>query len=178
MDAFFPLDVLTAWLAADFFSGVFHWVEDRYGVEDWPVVGPLVVAPNVAHHSQPMAFVQQGFVSRNWTTILPAWLAAAAAWLLGSPWFALAFFFTGFGNEVHSWAHQRCSRPIRGLQLIGIIQSQEQHAAHHRRPFDQNYCVMTDWLNPVFTWNGFWLCAEEIVEALTGAVPRPERREA
>ena len=176
--AVFIAYVLAAWLAADFFSGVFHWLEDRYGVEDWPVIGPLVVSPNVMHHSQPTAFLEQGFLARNWTTISPAVVASVLAWLAGWDWLALALAFTGAGNEVHAWAHQRCSRPIRGLQLLGILQSQEQHAAHHRQPFDRNYCVMTDWLNPLLTWTGFWPAVEDTAEALTGIAPRPEREAA
>lgn len=169
---------LSAWLMADFLSGVFHWWEDRYGVEDWPIVGPLIVAPNVAHHSQPTAFVHQDLWSRNWTTAVPAFSLAAVAWLLGSPWWCLVFAFTAVGNEVHAWAHQKCSRPIRGLQLLGIIQSQEQHAEHHRRPFDRNYCVMTDWLNPVLSRAGFWPAIERAIGTVFGVFPRPERADA
>ena len=168
--------VLTAWLAADFFSGLFHWLEDRYGVEDWPIIGPIVVAPNVLHHSQPTAFLRQSFIGRNWTTIVPSVLLAALAWMAGLNWLALAFGFTAAANEVHAWAHQRCSRPIRALQLLGILQSQEQHAAHHRAPFDRNYCVVTDWLNPVLSAVGFWPAVESLVRALTGVAPRPERQ--
>lgn len=167
--------VLSAWLAADFFSGLFHWFEDRYGVESWPIVGPLIVAPNVEHHAQPMAFTRQGFFARNWTTFVPAFALASLAWLAGWHWLALALAFAAAGNEIHSWAHQRCSRPIRALQLLGIIQSQEQHAAHHRQPFDRNYCVMTDYLNPVLTAVGFWPAVEVGIAAVTGLRPRPER---
>lgn len=169
---------LTAWLFADFLSGVFHWWEDRYGVEDWPLIGPIVVAPNVMHHSQPTAFLKQGLIVRNWTTVVPAAILAAAAWLAGAHWLAAALCFTGAANEVHAWAHQRCSRPIRGLQLIGILQSQEQHAEHHRRPFDRNYCVMTDWMNPLLSRIHFWTGIETAIGAVFGVYPRPERANA
>lgn len=169
---------LAAWLMADFISGVFHWWEDRYGVEDWPVIGPLIVSPNVMHHSQPTAFLRGGFLTRNWTTFVPALAFAAASWSLGSSWWALVGVFVATANEVHAWAHQRCSRPIRALQLLGIIQSQEQHAAHHRDPFDRNYCVMTDWLNPWLTVLRFWQGLESVVAATTGARPLIARQEA
>jgi len=166
--------LLTAWLAADFASGVFHWLEDRYGVEDWPIIGPIVVAPNVEHHAQPTAFLRQGFWARNWTTIVPSLIAAGVAWWAGSPWLTLVFSFAAVGNEIHAWAHQKCSRPIRAFQLLGIIQSQEQHAAHHRQPFDRNYCVMTDWLNPFLTALGFW-SGIELLLAMVGIHVRKDR---
>lgn len=170
--------ILIAWLLADFASGIFHWWEDRYGVEDWPIIGPLIVAPNIDHHSQPTAFLRQGFFMRDWTTFAPAWILAAAAFHFGSPWLAMTLFFAGFGNTIHAWAHQKCSRPIRGLQLLGVLQSQEQHARHHRKPFDCNYCVMTDWLNPILTATRFWIRIEYIVWLCFGVAPRAARMEA
>lgn len=78
---------------------------------------------------------------------------------------------------IHGWAHQKCSRPIRGLQLLGILHSPEQHAVHHTRPFDRHFCVMTDFANPVLEAVGFWETAETLV-SLFGCEPRRERREA
>lgn len=37
---------------ADFVTGVFHWWEDRYGNPAWPVIGKLVVEPNILHHAR------------------------------------------------------------------------------------------------------------------------------
>lgn len=172
------LRVFSAWIMADFVSGVFHWWEDRYGVEDWPVIGPLVVAPNILHHSEPTAFLRGSVITRNWTTFAPALAFSSASWWLGSPWWALVGAFVALANEVHAWAHQKCSRPIRGLQLLGILQSQEQHAAHHRNPFDRNYCVMSDWLNPWLSKVQFWTRLESVVAATTGARPIITRQEA
>ena len=169
--------VVAAWLMADFISGVVHWWEDRYGVEEWPIVGPLIVTPNVRHHAEPHEFLRGNIVSRNWTTFIPAIAFAAAALWAGSPWLALVGAFVSVANEVHAWAHQKCSRPIRAMQLLGVIQSQEQHSAHHRRPFDRNYCVMTDWANPVLSAVHFWPAAERVV-ARFGPRPRLERAEA
>lgn len=166
--------VVAAWLAADFLSGVFHWWEDRYGNESWPIIGPLVVSPNVLHHSQPTAFLAGNVITRNWTTVIPSLALAAAAHFVGLRWLSLVFAFTATANEVHAWAHQKCSRPIRAMQLLGILQSQEQHAVHHRKPFDQNYCVMTDFLNPVLSACGFWSAIEWTI-GLAGVRPAAAR---
>jgi hypothetical protein len=166
--------ILSAWLMADFMSGVFHWWEDRYGVEDWPIVGPLIVSPNVMHHTQPRAFLEGNILQRNWTTAVPAGLLAACFAWAGWYWMATACAFTGVGNEVHAWAHQKCCRQIRGLQMLGILQSQEQHSQHHTQPFSENYCVMTDLVNPVLERAGFWRGAEWVIRQC-GVPPRPER---
>lgn len=81
-------------------------------------------------------------------------------------------------NEIHCWSHQKCSRHIRGLQLLGILTSPEQHAVHHRRPFDTHYCTVSDFLNPSLAAIGFWRSLEVVIRWTTGIVPRPERAEA
>jgi ubiquitin-conjugating enzyme E2 variant len=60
------------------------------------------------------------------------------------------------------------------LQLLGVLQSPEQHAKHHAQPFDRNYCVMTDATNPILQAIRFWQGLEFIV-ALFGVRPRVER---
>lgn len=169
------ITLAVAWLAADLMSGIFHWWEDRYGDPDWPVLGTYVVRPNIRHHRSPSELCEAGYWERNWTTILPAATLSAACYLAGLPTAALAFAIVTQANEIHSWAHQRCSRPIRGLQLLGVLCSPEQHAAHHRQPFDRNYCTMTDLINPVLTAADAWRIAERCIEALSGIRPREDR---
>lgn len=166
--------VLSAVFAAEMISGAFHWWEDRYGNPAWPVIGKHVVAPNILHHTDPMAFTRGSYITRNWTTLLPALSLAGAAAVFGQWWLALTMAIVSQTNEVHCWSHQKCSRPIRGLQLLGVFQSPEQHARHHARPFDRNYCVMTDFTNPLLQAIGFWPALEWCV-SLVGIRPRAER---
>ena len=42
------------------------------------------------------------------------------------------------------------------MQKIGLIQSKEMHDLHHNSPYDINYCVMTNYLNPILEWLNFW----------------------
>lgn len=167
--------LLSAWLTADFFSGVVHWWEDRYGDPAWPVIGRFVIAPNIKHHEDQMAFTRPGYWQRNWTSIVPAFALAAVAYLLGDTFAAAVLLFLSQANEVHAWAHQRCSRPIRGLQMLGLLCSQEQHALHHRQPYSSHYCTLTDWVNPVLSRLEFWPLLESTVGCLTGVWPRIER---
>jgi ubiquitin-conjugating enzyme E2 variant len=168
------IHIIAAIFAAEVLSGAVHWWEDRYGNPDWPVVGTHVIQPNIRHHTDQMAFTRGSYFDRNWTTLLPTLLIAAVAGALGYYWTALVFAIASQSNEIHCLSHQRCSRPIRGLQLLGILQSPEQHASHHTRPFDRNYCVMTDFTNPILQAVGFWQAIEFGV-ALFGIRPRPER---
>jgi len=168
------LYVVSAWLAADIATGAVHWWEDRYGDPTWPIIGAYVVEPNIRHHQEQRAFLAGGYWHRNWTTILPAAVAAAALLAAGSRWGALVAAFSSQANEIHGWAHRRCSRPIRGLQLLGVLSSQEGHAQHHRSPFSTDFCVMTDWTNPILGAVGFWRVLEAIV-GLAGIHPRSER---
>jgi len=170
--------LLAAWLLADFLSGVFHWWEDRYGDPSWPILGKYIVQPNIVHHTDQTAFLAGDYWKRNWTAIAPAAILAILSYAAGQHFVALAFAFLTQSNEVHSWAHQKCNRFVRGLQLIGLLHSPEQHAEHHRRPFDVRFCVMTDWLNPVLEVTSFWALAEDVVLFVSGVPPRREREEA
>lgn len=160
--AWVAIQIICAWLAADFLSGFWHWVEDRYFDTTWPVIGEHIAKPNLLHHSQPAAFLHQGYFSRNWTTILPAAIAAAIAWYLSAPWaVVLTFVFVSQANEIHAWAHQRSQyRIIRGLQEIGLLQSMRHHGGHHTSPYNIRYCVMSDWINWALDRSRFWYAIE------------------
>ena len=169
--------VVSAWVAADVATGIVHWWEDRYGDPAWPVLGQYVIVPNIKHHSEPRAFLAGCYVTRNWTTILPAGLIALVAMAAGQHWLALVAAFSTQANEIHGWAHQRCSRPIRGLQLLGVLSSPDGHAVHHQSPFSTDFCVMSDWCNPLLSAVGFWRGLEYVV-SIAGVHPRVERETA
>lgn len=170
--------LLSAWLGADLVTGAVHWWEDRYGNPDWPVIGKFVVQPNILHHTDQRAFLAGNYWQRNWTTIVPALLIAAVAYACGQRWLAIVAMFSSQANELHGWAHQKCSRPIRGLQMLGILASPEDHAEHHETPYSTDFCVMTGWLNPVLERLRFWRTLEALVGCVTGIWPRVEREQA
>lgn len=168
--------IFASWLIADLLSGFWHWLEDRYFEEEWPILGKYVAKPNTLHHAQPSAFLHQGYWSRNWTTILPASIAACIVVFFLSPWALLPLLFVSQANEVHAWAHQRCPRFIRVLQESGVLQSPQHHGQHHRAPFDCKYCVMSNWLNPILDYAGFWFCLEWILAMVFRIRPKPESK--
>mgnify|MGYP002780090151 CR=1 FL=1 len=139
--------VLICYLAADLLSGFWHWWEDRYASESWPIIGRYIAKPNQLHHDQPLAFLNQSYWNRNYTTILPA--------------------------AVHAWAHSkgRVTWLIAVLQDVGLFQSPRHHAVHHIHPFAKKYCVMTDWLNPILDELQVWRLLEWMVYTVTRIEP-------
>lgn len=165
--------ILVGWVMADFLSGFWHWLEDRYFREDWPIIGPYIAVPNQRHHETPAAFLGQGYWSRNWTTILPAsFVLAPCVWLGAPSWLLVAIAAVSQANEIHAWSHQRCGSLIRTLQDTGILQHPRTHAKHHKAPFDCRYCVITEWLNPIMDGVGFWTFLEMAIFRSTGIKAR------
>lgn len=105
-----------------------------------------------------MAFTEQGFLSRNSTAFLAA-TVIAIIWLsvFGfSTVLLFAFLGGAFQNEVHYLAHKRPAGWLSVFQQIGLIQSVPGHAKHHLPPQNKNYCVLTDWCNPVLEHLDVW----------------------
>lgn len=159
--------LLLGWLLADLLTGAFHWWEDRFGREDWPLLGRWLIAPNRLHHLEPLAFAQGGFLDRNGASIIAA-AAVAVVWILAwglSPFLVAAVVGGALANEVHYLAHRpSISGPVlRVLQQTGLLQSPKAHALHHRPPHDVHYCVLTDWLNPALEALDVWNRAERLL---------------
>lgn len=149
---------LVGWLLADLLGGIVHWWEDRIGRPSNRWIERHVLEPNRLHHDEPLAFTKTGFWYRNSTTLIAAAIPAALWLWLGGPSVVLLFAFVGgaFQNEIHYWTHMPRSGVVRVLQQIGIIQSVAGHARHHKPPQNRNYCVLTDWLNPLLEHFSVW----------------------
>ena len=146
--------LLVGWLLADLITGAFHWWEDTHQhLVGAPLIGPFIIAPNILHHTQPLAFTEHGFWARNGASITAAIVAAIGLSAIMGPhvWIASMAVGGALSNEVHRYAHQPSRAPkwYRVLQETGLVQSSKRHAAHHRPPFTANHCILTDWLNPV-----------------------------
>ena len=53
-------------IAAEFTSGVIHWIEDAYIREDTPYVGKIVGRPNMIHHHFPRYMRLRKDISVKW----------------------------------------------------------------------------------------------------------------
>lgn len=146
------------WLAADFGSGLLHWLCDRFGDERTPLVGRLVIAPFREHHVDPQILAGKNFYDAASSN---AWIALALVglWLwLGDGSLGPASAFAGsfaltlaaavfLTNTFHQWAHQVAPpRAARWLQRLRLAIRPESHARHHVGG-DAAYCVTTGWCN-------------------------------
>ncbi|KAF2288747.1 hypothetical protein GH714_012220 [Hevea brasiliensis] len=64
--------------------------------------------------------------------------------------------------QFHAWAHGTKSKLpplVVAMQDVGLLVSRAQHAAHHRPPYNNNYCIVSG------VWNEF-LDQQKVFEAL------------
>lgn len=162
------IHVIACVLAADFLSGLLHWLEDAYGREHWPITGKLITGPNILHHHDPAYFTRYGWFESaqillviGLTVLLGAWALDLLSWEI--------ILVVGIGvnaNEIHKWTHQsrrKNGRLVSWLQDLGVLQSAEHHANHHRGEKSTHYCVVTNYLNPLLERVGLWPSLERLI---------------
>jgi palmitoyl-[glycerolipid] 3-(E)-desaturase len=168
--------------AADLGSGVYHWAVDNYGSSETPLVGTQIAAFQ-GHHQRPWVITQREFCNNCSLTFKPAGIAAAlllSISLLGAspaPWdvfAATAIVFIAMSQQLHAWSHMKKSelpRLIVSLQDLGLIISRKAHGAHHKSPFNINYCIVSGWCNPLLDC-GIMFNIELFIKNRLGVSPR------
>ena len=167
------LKAIACVFAADLLSGLFHWLEDAYGKEHYPITGRFVTAPNILHHKDPGYFTCHSWLRSASVLIVLCTMLGVASYLVGwLNWMTALVLLLGVNaNEIHKWAHRsraRNGRLISFLQDRGLIQSPSQHRQHHRGSKDTNYCVITNYLNPLLDAVNLWNRLERAIYSLTG----------
>ena len=171
------LNILACWFITDFISGIFHWYEDVYLVPGRNVkLNEWIILPNLAHHKHPGGIRQGSYLSTNIILIVIALTAAGVGFLFHVGWtYYLVCLFGSHVNQVHVWAHtSRPPRLVKYLQNLGVFQTVLHHGLHHRRPYGVNYCILTNYLNPILDKLGFWRILEKLIgiEPKNGTVAR------
>lgn len=170
------MEILLAWLLADFLSGCFHFIEDTF--LDGPSRFELIDSirrDNDLHHSKPGAMLKLSIIQNMTTTAPYAWTLSIISWAHnGLNILTMCLFFAGFANVVHRFSHmRRPPMPIKILQRVGLFASYDHHNGHHRGPNGEllpkseatiRYCVMSCYLNPVLDHFGFW----RLIRGLSG----------
>jgi hypothetical protein len=163
------MQVVGAYLTADFISGAVHWIEDTYNVAN------LFICSNRYHHVKPCAMVGAGL----WHTIdtsvyLTLPLCVVNHVTVQSFFCYMVLLFGSFANLVHKWAHTQSTElpwVVVALQRTGILCSARHHRQHHQ--VDTTcYCAMTNFLNPVLDSLNVWRLLENVICAATGTNPR------
>lgn len=174
--------VLLGYLAADFTSGLVHWLFDTWGSPDTPVLGKAFIVPFRIHHVDPKDITRHGFIATNGHNCLVSLPALAGALAVPLSWtgapvlvtFLLALCLGVFGtNQFHKWAHQdRVNGVIAALQRSGLILGIAHHDVHHHAPYEDNYCITSGWLNAPLRRLRFFRVLESIIVRTTRAQPR------
>jgi len=164
---------------ADFLAGVVHWLEDAYFNEETPVIGPLVIRPNIVHHHLPRYMTKLNWWESSRELVVLGSVVVGGAWMLHAltwqVWFFVALSVNA--NQVHKWSHQ--SRAENGtivsrLQDWKVLQTVQHHGLHHKDPKNTYYCPITNFVNPALERIRFWNHLESIIERLTGITHRDD----
>jgi ubiquitin-conjugating enzyme E2 variant len=174
--------------AADFLSGVFHWIEDSYldskSIEKkrWLWGGWLrnylmqVADENEIHHKHPTDFCRYSELE-NLLNSIPLFVAATSLLLIWPSVYLWIFLnLSLFSNLVHRWNHSKPPFLICILQMFKVIQTPDHHKNHHYDPETwalvgkkiplRYYCVLGNLMNPVLDYVGFWRTAERVVDKI------------
>jgi ubiquitin-conjugating enzyme E2 variant len=149
------LDLILGYLAADFGTGVFHFIEDNFFDENTPLIGDII-RDNRKHHDQPTEMLRYNYFQTTRvlffvTLPLLIWFIWSPSVFIGTVWLASLH-----ANQIHKLNHlPQKDRPgwFRVLQTCRLVQTQ--HFKHHQS-FDSHYCVLTDLLNPILDGSKFW----------------------
>ena len=172
---------VAGFVAADFVSGIVHWIADTWGSPEVPLIGAALIRPFREHHIDETQITRHDFVETNGNNCfvsIPC--AALVAFLAPRSVFTSALLFSltiavFATNQFHKWAHMEEPPRIAALlQRWRLILSPEHHATHHTAPFATHYCITAGWLNEPLQEIRFFRMLEALVTAITGAVPRAD----
>jgi len=176
---------LLGFVAADFTSGVVHWLADTWGSPDLPIVGRALIRPFREHHVDPKAITRHDFVETNgnncFICIPPVTLTAAFVsfedWkgvFAGVLVFSLCLWIF-CTNQFHKWSHSDDPpRFVVLLQRLFLVLPPDHHAVHHTAPFATYYCITVGWLNEPLHRIGFFRGLERMVSgAIAIFAPSP-----
>ncbi|XP_057975863.1 fatty acid desaturase 4, chloroplastic [Malania oleifera] len=151
---------------ADLGSGVYHWAIDNYGDASTPVFGDQIEAFQ-GHHRRPWTIAHRQFANNLHALGRSVTLTVLPIDLFCNDPTMLAFVCVCSGcimlsQQFHSWAHstkRRLPPFVAALQDAGLLVSRVHHAAHHRPPYNNNYCIVSG------VWNQF-LDKQKVFEAM------------
>jgi hypothetical protein len=162
-------------LISDLITGAVHWWEDAFGNPNWKYFGKLIVVPNLEHHQYPRKFIKGTFFNRVKLSFYFAIGIGVIFYFTGllNYYTSFTLLYASIANECHAISHRTDAengKLICWLQKIGLIQSKRMHGLHHSAPYDCNYCVQTNYLNPILNKIKFWESLEKSI-SLFGIKP-------
>nr|GEV07800.1 hypothetical protein [Tanacetum cinerariifolium] len=174
------LSGFVGYLFADLGSGVYHWGIDNYGDASTPLVGSQIDAFQ-GHHKWPWTITKRQFannlhaLSRVVTfTVLPMDIIFHDQPVI-SGFVGMASGCIMFSQQFHAWAHGTKSKLpplVVALQDSGVLVSRSQHGAHHRPPYNNNYCIVSGVWNKLLDENKVFEALEMVIFFKFGLRPR------
>ncbi|KAG7671734.1 putative Fatty acid desaturase 4, chloroplastic [Nannochloris sp. 'desiccata'] len=174
-----------AWSLGDLGSGLYHWGVDNYGDGNTPVFGSQIAAFQ-GHHKRPWTITEREFCNNVHKVFKPA--APVAGFLFAiSPWTPAAFsvwsssflFLICMSQQFHAWSHMKRSQLnplVYQAQQTGLLINRRDHGAHHKPPFNNNYCIVSGQWNSILDAGGpeksFFAMLEKFFYNQYGVEPR------
>ncbi|KAL5804135.1 hypothetical protein ACOSQ3_030935 [Xanthoceras sorbifolium] len=167
------------YILADLGSGVYHWGIDNYGDASTPIFGSQIEAFQ-GHHKWPWTITRRQFANNLHSlarvitfTVLPLDILCHDPTVQG-----LVGVCSGcimFSQQFHAWAHGTKSKlppPVVALQDAGVLVSRSQHGAHHRPPYNNNYCIVSGIWNEILDKHKVFEALEMVLFFKLGVRPR------
>ncbi len=176
----FLLAFASGYTLADFLSGIAHWLADRYGSPELPLLGKHFILPFRLHHIHPKDITTHDFIELNGNSCITVSLFMIPTLLLPPIGFSIPLFFLtstlltlffaiALTNQFHKYAHSYSAPAfIRLLQKFHLIIPHSHHNIHHKAPFETHYCITTGWLNKPLQKIQFFPRCEKLIYRLTG----------
>ncbi|PIM98773.1 Ubiquitin-conjugating enzyme [Handroanthus impetiginosus] len=167
------------YVMADLATGIYHWAIDNYGSAKTSIFGSQIEAFQ-GHHQQPWAITTRQLANNLYIPAVAVTTAVTPINLLLNDPVLLGFVgvFAGcvmFSQLFHAWAHtpkRKLPAAVVALQDARIIVGRVQHAAHHRPPYNSNYCIVSGVWNRFLDKSKFFVALEVLFAAAIGARPR------
>jgi ubiquitin-conjugating enzyme E2 variant len=176
--------VLLGYLAADFVSGLVHWMGDTWGSTEMPVLGKAFIRPFREHHVDEKAITRHDFVETNGNNCLvsiPVAILAVAlphsspGWVFVSTFLGAMIFWVMATNQFHKWSHMDEPSALVGfLQRVHLILPPDHHRVHHTAPYNKYYCITVGWMNKPLMMIAFFPTMERLITWATGMLPRKD----
>ncbi|KAI5066645.1 hypothetical protein GOP47_0019269, partial [Adiantum capillus-veneris] len=168
-----------AYMAADLGTGIYHWAVDNYGDAHTPIFGPQIDAFQ-GHHKRPWTISKRQFANNIHALARPATFSLAPFLLLPCPAYVdsfLAVFLACvvYSQQFHAWAHAKKKDVpafVSLLQDSGLLVSRKMHGAHHRQPYNINYCIVSGLWNPLLDSTNFFAKLEKFIFSTWHVRPR------
>lgn len=90
------------------------------------------------------------FLALSLSGRLPLWAEA---------FFSSFIFLVCMSQQFHAWSHMKKSElhpAVVALQEAGLLIGRKAHGAHHRAPFEGNYCIVSGWWNELLDNSQFF----------------------